>query len=171
VHIRRGDSTEEERTASWPCDPFLPDPDDVLFRAIDVHAPVAVTFRWLCQLRVAPYSYDWLDNFGRRSPRQLTPNLELLAVGQRVARIFELVDFEADDHFTIRSTRAWFGDVALTYRVRPIDSDHTRLVVKLLVRHRRDPLGVVWQKVLPAGDYVMMQKQLRTLARLAATTP
>jgi hypothetical protein len=170
VQIRHGDSTDDERAAAWPCDAVLPEPDDVLFRAIDVDAPVAVTFRWLCQLRVAPYSYDWLDNFGRRSPRQLTPNLERLAIGQRVATIFELVDFAVDDHVTIRSTRGWFGNVALTYRVRPIDAAHTRLTVKLLVRHRRDPLGVLWRYVLPAGDYVMMHKQLRTLAQLAAST-
>ena len=66
-------TTAAERTRPFPCDRWLPGADDALFRAVDVDAPARVVFRWLCQLRVAPYSYDWIDNFGRTSPRRLTP--------------------------------------------------------------------------------------------------
>src|SRR6202022_4188536 len=72
-------STAAERALELPCDGLLEDPDDVYHRALDVDAPAPVVFRWLCQLRTAPYSYDVLDNFGRRSPRTLTPGLDELA--------------------------------------------------------------------------------------------
>ncbi|MGI8745658.1 MAG: hypothetical protein ACR2NN_24410 [Bryobacteraceae bacterium] len=119
-------------------------------------------FRWLCQLRVAPYSYDWIDNAGKRSPRELTPGLDQLAVGQRVMHIFRLAAFERDRHITVvmdapRAKRL-FGEVAVTYAVRP-----GRLAVKLRVRHVRRLMK--W--LLPWGDLIMMRKQLLTLKRLA----
>ncbi len=82
--------TAAERSQHLASDQLLGDPDAACFRAIDVRAPADIVFRWLCQLRVAPYSYDWLDNAGRRSPRRLTDGLERLEVGQSVMGIFEL---------------------------------------------------------------------------------
>ena len=83
------------------CDAVMPAADMVVSRAVDVAAPAAHTFRWVCQLRVAPYSYDLLDNLGRRSPKELTPGAEVLEVGQRVMTIFHLASFEHDRHLTI----------------------------------------------------------------------
>ena len=51
------------------------------------------------------FSYDWIDNFGRQSPRELVPGLERLAVGQRVMSIFRLVEFERDVHLTLATVR------------------------------------------------------------------
>jgi hypothetical protein len=166
--IRTWGSTAAERALSLPCDDLLPHADDVLWRAVTVHASPATTFRWLCQLRVAPYSYDWLDNLGRRSPRTLTPGLDDLEIGQTVATIFALASFEPDVHLTLvaKRGRRVFGDLAITYAVRP-DPAGCRLLVKLLVRYPRGPWGAVARRVLPAGDLVMMRKQLRTFAALA----
>ncbi|MGD0384654.1 MAG: hypothetical protein ABSB73_00810 [Solirubrobacteraceae bacterium] len=94
-------STAVERAQPFPCDRLVGSADHVLFRAVDVRAPVQLTFRWLCQLRAAPYSYDRLDNRGRRSPQTLTPGLEQLAVGQRVQSVFTLVEFEEGRSLTM----------------------------------------------------------------------
>ena len=56
----------------------------------------------------------------------------------------------------------------ITYRVVPTGEATSRIVAKLVVRHRRDVIGVMWRCVLPAGDLVMMRKQLLNLAGLAA---
>lgn len=160
-------STEEERAAAYPCDRYLAEPDDQLWRAIDVAAPPAVLFRWLCQLRAAPYSYDWIDNLGRRSPRELTPGLDELAEGQRVMTIFRLIEFERDRHITLMLERGkgMFGQLAMTYAVHPAPGG-SRLVAKLVVKRPRG-VGRVLSPLLPAGDLVMMKKQLRTLKELA----
>jgi hypothetical protein len=160
-------STPEERADVYPCDALVERPDIVVFRAVDVAAPAATTFRWLCQLRVAPYSYDWIDNLGKRSPRELTPGLEELEVGQQVATIFRLASFEPDRSMTIDSTTVLFGRVAITYRVLPVAPDGCRLVAKVLCATPRNPLGAVMQWILPAGDLVMMRRQLLTLRDLA----
>jgi hypothetical protein len=159
-----------EAGLDFPCDRYLPGAEDAYYRAIDVDAPPAVLFRWLCQLRVAPYSYDWIDNFGRRSPRTLTPGLEDLQVGQRFMTIFDLVEYEPDVQITllIGRLRRAFGLVAGTYLIRARDPQRSRLVVKVVVSH---PGGRVESRLraqlLPHGDLVMMRKQLRTLKLLA----
>ena len=129
--------------------------------------PPEVVFRWLCQLRVAPYSYDWIDNRGRRSPRHLIPGLEELDVGQRFMTIFRLVSFERDRSITVDSTTAIFGRVAVTYRVESSDTLRCRLVAKVVFQTHRNPVGQALRQLLPAGDLIMMRKQLLTLRALA----
>jgi len=139
------------------------------FRGVTVNAPPAVVFRWLCQLRVAPYSYDWIDNLGRPSPPALTPGLERLAIGQTVMTMFELAAFEPERHITITSKllQTVFGDLAVTYAVQPHAEHGTRLLAKVLVRYPRNPLGWLMRVLLPWGDLLMMRKQLLTLRHLA----
>jgi hypothetical protein len=164
-------STAAERARPFPCDGLVPEPSAALFRAVDVGAPAHLLFRWLCQLRVAPYSYDWLDNLGRRSPRRLMPGLERLAVGQRVMTFFELVAFEPDRHLTVVASapgqQAMGSELAASYVVVPRGERSARLVVKLLVRYPRGPVGWAMRAFLPWGDLVMMRKQLLTLKQLA----
>jgi len=156
----------------YPCDRHVSGPEAAYFRAVDVQAPAAIVFRWLCQLRVAPYSYDCIDNLGRRSPRRLTPGLERPAVGQRFMTGFELVDFERDRHLTLVARPSFasvFGlqALAVTYLVRPQATAESRLVVKLLIRHVPGVVGTLAAWLLPWADWVMMRKQLLTLKQLA----
>jgi hypothetical protein len=167
--VRAWGTTDLERTESFACDKALPEVTKVWFRGVAVDAPAPRVFRWLCQLRVAPYSYDLLDNLGRRSPRKLTPGLELLERGQKFMMFYELVDFEPDRSITIVFKRfLWaFGRRAVTYQVTPDQDGGSRLVAK--VRHRKPPLpfGLTVPHVLPWLDLIMMSKQLRTLKKLA----
>jgi len=161
-------STARERGEPFPGDRFLAEPDVTLYRAVDVGAPAGTLYGWLCQLRVAPYSYDWIDNRGRRSPRRRDPALVELASGQRFMTIFRLVDFEAGRHVTLRHRGALFGEVVCSYRIAPNGPSRCRLVVKVTARYPpRSPLRQLLRAVLPAGDLVMMRRQLRNLAALA----
>ena len=165
-------STDEERARAYPCDALLPDAQGQWYRAVSVAAPPSVVFRWLCQLRVAPYSYDWIDNLGRRSPQELTPGLEELATGQRIMSIFELASFERDRHMTItlrqRGLSRWtFGRIAMTYAVFSDGGGSSRLIGKLALRYPPAPIGWLTRALLPWGDWIMMRRQMLNLKRLA----
>ncbi|MFO7592359.1 MAG: hypothetical protein R6X23_15985 [Acidimicrobiia bacterium] len=157
--------TEAERVAGYPCDDLMPEPEQSAFRAIDVDAPAPLVFRWLGQLRVAPYSYDWIDNWGRRSPREITPGLEDLALGQRAMVFFVVAGFEPDESLTLHAKKSVFGDVGITYRITPRADEGSRIVAKVVVTYPR--FARLMRHVPPLGDLVMMRKQLRTLKKLA----
>jgi hypothetical protein len=137
-------------------------------RGISVAAPPELTWRWLCQIAVAPYSYDWIDNRGRRSPRTLTPGADHLVLGQPMAVVFELVAFDAPHHWTALTTargRRLFGPVAMTYAAEP--AEHGSRIVCRIVVAQDGPVGWAWSRLLAWGDLVMMRKQLLTLKALA----
>jgi hypothetical protein len=164
-------STADERARAYPCDEVLANPDQVLYRAVSVDAPVSVVFRWLCQLKLAPYSYDLVDNLGRRSPQHLVPGTDHLEVGERVM-LFDLATFEIDEHITLSVRRhAVFGDVAISYVVTPSEGGGSRLVAKLVTNPAPGPIGMVLRLLLPIGDLVMMRRQLLNLKSLAEATP
>ena len=163
-------TTAAERARAYPCDEII-DPADDLFRGVDVAAPAAAMYRRLCHVKVAPYSYDWLDNRGRRSPRELIAGIDDLAVGERMMVIFTLVAFRRDEHLTVRLTaprgRRVFGDIAVTYAIVATSPTTCRLLAKLRVTPAPGAIGRLRTSLLAWGDLVMMRKQLLTLARLA----
>jgi hypothetical protein len=168
-------TTLPERQYTFPCDALIPQPDDSLFRGVTINAAAEVVFRWLCQLRIAPYSYDLIDNGGRQSPPQLTPGLEDLAVGQDVMAIFLLASFERDRHLTIRTkagSRAarTFGDIACSYVVIPTSPAACRLLVKLVGKYPGGIKGKLMEYFLPWGDLLMMRRQLLNFKKLAEQT-
>jgi hypothetical protein len=166
--VRTWGTTVQERERRFPCDRILPGHNDAYYRGIDISAKPTTLFRWLCQMRVAPYSYDWIDNFGRRSPRELTPGLEKLDLGQRFMTIFELVDFEQDVHITLRLRRpGLFPPLAVSYFVDPEGDTGCRLIVKLVLEFRSGLRDRLIRRLIPSLDWIMMRRQLLNLKALA----
>jgi hypothetical protein len=144
-------------------DGYLDTPVCRLTRAVTITAPPPTVFRWLCQLRVAPYSYDWLDNPGRRSPRRLTPGAERLAQGQPFL-VFQLAEFDEGKSLTgvvqPRFERI-YGPLAGTYAIQPRQDGTCRLVARLDVG-ATTTFQRVRRALLAWGDLIMMRKQLLT---------
>ena len=161
----------EMRAENWPkAREGAPVPEETWYRATSVNAPPSIVFRWICQLRAAPYSYDWIDNFGRQSPRQLIDGLERLRIGLKVMTIFRIHDFSTDHYLTIvlwppRSILC--SALRITYLCLPLGEKRTRLLVRVQIGYPKHPFRSLIRLLLPPGDLVMMRKQLLTLKCLS----
>ncbi|WP_328741581.1 hypothetical protein OG436_03135 [Streptomyces caniferus] len=161
-------ATRPEREASYPCDPLVAAPAEGWFRAVDVAAPPGLVFRWLRQLALAPYSYDWIDFRGQKSPRTLVQGLPELALGQPFL-VFEIVGFETGTHITgVLPARLAerHGQMAVSYTLSPLE-EGCRLMVKVVAEAEGPLPRRLRRRLLAWGDLVMMRKQLLTLKKLA----
>jgi hypothetical protein len=157
--------TASEIARSYPCDDFVVSPTLQAWRGVRVEAPAAAVWPWLAQVRVAPYSYDWIDNLGRRSPRHLLglPEPQVgeaftTAGGRKRGRILS-VDAERQLTGTIMSA-------VMSYVLVPESHGTTRLLLKVVMR--TTPAAALG---LSVGDLVMARRQLLNLKQLAERHP
>lgn len=151
-----------ETAAPFACDRHVPEhPALAAWRGIDVAADAAVVWRWVGQIREAPYSYDWIDNLGRRSPRRPL-GLPEPVPGEPFTRcagrpVGEVLEVDAGRELTGRILGA-----VMSYRVEALAPGRSRLLLKIVMPR--------WRALAPAvavGDLVMARKQLLTWKALA----
>jgi hypothetical protein len=116
---------------------------------------------WVKQIRLAPYSYDWIDNLGRRSPQRLGDLPDPVA-GEPFTRALggrpcgKVLTLTPGEQLTGRIMGA-----VMSYVLVPAGST-TRLLLKVVSSH-----GRLTAPLLSVGDLVMARRQLLNLARLA----
>jgi hypothetical protein len=153
--------SDEEVRRRYPCDELVPSPVVQLWRGITIEASPQQVWPWLCQVQLAPYSYDWLDNFGRRSPRELR-GLPDPQPGERFSRsggrfdVGQILSVVHEEHLT-----ATILDAVMSYVLVP-DSASTRLLLKIVMQRSR------WfGPLLAVGDWPMARRQLKNFKALA----
>jgi hypothetical protein len=153
--------TDAEVAARYPCDDFVARPTLEAWRAVTIDAPRDHVWAWVRQIRLAPYSYDWIDNLGRRSPRDLrdledpVPGDPFTASGGRpLGRVLAVAP---GDHLTARIMGA-----VMTYRLTATTPSETRLVLKVV-----GAMAVPLAAAASVGDLVMARRQLLNLKRNA----
>jgi hypothetical protein len=152
--------TESEILRAYPCDEFVPSPTLQAWRGVTIMAPADAVWPWVSQVRLGPYSYDWLDNRAHRSPRQLV-GLAEPQVGDRFTRargreLGRIVSVDPGKQLTGTIIGA-----VMSYVLVPREAD-TRLLLKVVMRTTR------WRAhALSAGDLIMARRQLLTFKQLA----
>lgn len=152
--------TDAEVARPYPCDDLVRRPTVQAWRGVTVHASPEQVWPWVAQVQLAPYSYDWLDNLGRRSPATLQ-GLPDPAVGEHFSRaagrpVGRVLAVEPGHHLTGRVVGAGMSYVLVA------DGARTRLLLKVVAG------GPRWTApLLSVGDLVMARRQLLNFARLA----
>jgi hypothetical protein len=155
-------------------DDLCPDARVIATRSITLAAPPADVYPWLRQMgfrRAGWYSYDWLDNLGRRSATRINPEWQDVATGSRVPAgpmSFEAAIVEPPRAFVLRvgsgesaKSRIQF---VLAYELREVP-EGTRLVTRVRIRIDAPGGRLLERLVLGPGDGVMVRRQLLNLAR------
>jgi hypothetical protein len=150
-----------ETLLSYPCDEFIASPTMQAWRGVRVEAPAQAVWPWVAQVRLAPYSYDWIDNRGRRSPRDLA-GLPEPRVGDRFTtaggrELGRIVSVDPGKQLTGTVMGAF-----MSYVLVPQKRDVTRLLLKVVMRTTR------WAALgLSVGDLIMARRQLLNFKQLA----
>jgi hypothetical protein len=153
--------SDDEVSRDYPCDEFVTAPALRAWRGVRVNAPPEAVWPWVVQVRLAPYSYDWIDNRGRRSPRELV-GLPDPRVGDRFTtaggrELGRIVSVDPGRQLTATIMGAF-----MSYVLVPEGFGSTRLLLKVVMRTNR------WAAVaLSVGDLIMARRQLLNLKQLA----
>lgn len=154
--------SDSEIVRAYPCDDFVTSPTLRAWRGVHIEAPAEAVWPWVAQVRLAPYSYDWIDNLGHRSPREpvrlpephVGDRFTAAAGGRELGRIVSVTPGK-------QLTGAIAG-AFMSYVLVPQDHDTTRLLLKLVMRSNRwVALGV------SVGDLIMARRQLLNFKKLA----
>jgi hypothetical protein len=166
---RRWGATDEEVRRAMPGDSLLRSGAPSTTRAITIDASPRDVFPWLLQIgygRGGWYSFDWIDNDGKRSVARIDPALQNLAIGDRIQMLpgFGPVVREIEtDHHILSG-----GDVdTWCLLVEPTPDGRSRLVSRWRQDWPKSFGTFIWTLLSDPGAFVMEWKMLRTLERLA----
>lgn len=184
-------SRPAERERAWPGDRYVSPDHDTATRAIDVAAPASAVWPWIVQFgldRAGFYSYELLERLAGvpvTNVESIQPTMQSLAVGDEVrlhpkAPGIPVADLEPTRHICfgvehVPGVVTARPDPARSWSIylEPTGTTSCRLLVRGCIAPLRDPS---WPKraVLALEelvDFVMEQRMLRTIRRLAELHP
>lgn len=167
-------ATSEEISGSVVGDDLCSDARLVATRSITLAAPPEEVFPWIRQMgfrRAGWYSYDLIDNLGRRSATRVHDEWQDIVAGSQVPAglmSFTAAVVEPPQAFVLKVgslnrplRRLCF---TLAYELRD-DPMGTRLVTRMRSRVRVPGGSAIERLLLGPGDGIMLRKQLLTLAQ------
>ena len=130
---------------------------------------------WLVQVgyhRAGFYSYDWADNLGHPSSREVLPQFQSVVVGDLAAPMAD----PPNEHTAFRvslvdapRSLVWSKpDSTWAWKLTPIeDGERTRLVTRLKAAYTWTPTLPMTVVLMEVGDFPMMRRMLLGIAERA----
>jgi hypothetical protein len=169
----RWGATNAEVERSMPGDDDVAHPTFNATRAVTVAARPEQIWPRLVQIglgRAGWYSYDWLDNLGRRSAERIIPEFQHLAVGVLIplspdGKQGQWVKAIEPNRWMLWGDQA--GDSTWFWGLYPVDERHTRLLTRVRMRYRWTSLLALFNPLVEFTDIAMMRKCLLGIKRRA----
>jgi hypothetical protein len=160
---------------AYPCDRYLLRNAVCYYRGITIEASPKIIYLWLCQMNYAPYSYDWLDNFGIKSPDYLIKNAHMLEKRQTFMTVFPLLSYAPNKHITFASPSNpildhLYGQFLVSYVIYKLNSQKSRLLVKIRWSFPKGVMGKILRFFAARLDLIMMRKQLLNFKKYSEQT-
>lgn len=166
-------ATEEEINSFVIGDDLCSDATLTATRCITIAAPPEYVFPWIRQMgfrRAGWYSYDWIDNLGRRSATSIHDKWQEVNSGDLIPAgplAFTATIVEPPTAFVLEVKNGKKSNprlhFTLAYELRQVP-EGTRLVTRMR-SHINVPGGHFIEKfILGPGDGIMLRRQLLTLA-------
>ena len=166
-------ATEEEITSSVVGDELCPNATLSATRCITIAASPEEVFPWIRQMgfgRAGWYSYDWIDNLGRRSATSILDKWQDVKSGDLVPSgpiAFTATIVEPPKAFVLEINNGKKNNprlhFTLAYELRQV-AEGTRLVTRMRSRINFPGGRLIEKFILGPGDGIMLRRQLKTLA-------
>jgi hypothetical protein len=165
-------ATPQEVARPLPGDHLVPRPMFDATRAITINAPPDAVWPWLVQAgltRAGWYSYDLLDNLGRRSAQRIIPELQHLAPGDIVPMSPDGKQGIGVYSLDAPTSMVWSapGETSWAWQLDARPDGTTRLVTRIRSRMQPNPRSIAFYAVVEIADIWMIRKMLLNLRERA----
>ena len=174
-------ATQSERTRVLPGDEIIANPIGSVTDAITIRRPPKEVWPWLVQMgagRAGWYSYDFIDNGGRRSADRIIPEFQTITVGDLfpatpgATDAFMLMGYDSDRSLIL----AWVPEpnaspvTTWAFILEGSEAGSTRLIERGRVRSPYRPFGLPeWlaKRLALVAHAIMVRKHLFGIASRA----
>lgn len=172
----RWGATDDETKCALPGDKIVRNPSFNATRAVTVNAPAQDIYPWIVQMgvnRAGWYSYDLLDNLGRRSA-------ETILLEHQNIKIGDLIPMSPDgkhglyvQDFSKNEWVLWWdqvGNSTWVWSIHPVGDSHSRLITRVQVKYKWFSPAILFNLIIEFFDIIMMRKCMLGIKRRAETT-